>query len=126
MASAGLPGFANFVAELLVILGTWDRYKLHAILAIFGVVITSVYMLRMVRGMFFGPVSQACSHTHDPRGLFARLPYLILVGALLAVGCWPDPLLRLMDTSARPLIERVTHTPSEMQMAITEPAAPHP
>jgi NADH-quinone oxidoreductase subunit M len=120
MASAGLPGFANFVAELLVILGTWDRYKLHAVVAILGVVITSVYMLRMVRGMFFGPISQASSHTHDAHGLGARVPYLILTGTLLFVGCWPDPLLRLIDTSARPLVERVTHIPTEMQMAIHE------
>jgi NADH-quinone oxidoreductase subunit M len=117
MASAGLPGFANFVAELLVILGTWDRFIPHAVFAILGVVITSIYMLRMVRGMFFGPVSEASSHTHDAHGAFARLPYLVLTGVLLLVGCWPGPLLQLIDTSARPLVERVTHVPSAMQVA---------
>ena len=119
MASAGLPGFGNFVAELLVILGAWDRYRLHAVLAVLGVVITSVYMLRMVRGMFFGPRKETLHHTHDALTLFARLPYFVLIGALAFAGCWPQPLLRIINTSTRPMIERLTTQRPPTQMAVT-------
>jgi len=119
MASAGLPGFGNFVAELLVILGAWDRYRLHAVLAVLGVVITSVYMLRMVRGMFFGPRKETLHHTHDALTLFARLPYFVLIGALAFAGCWPQPLLRIINTSTRPMIERLTTQRPPTQMAVS-------
>ena len=127
MASSGLPGFANFAAELLVILGAWDRYRLQAILAVLGVVITSVYMLRMVRGVFFGTVNDALAHAHDARTPFSRLPYLVLIGVLLLVGLWPTPLMRLIDTSARPFVTQLL--PAErgrMKLAVEQPSVPLP
>ena len=120
MASSGLPGFANFVAELLVIFGAWDRYRIQAILAVLGVVITTVYMLRLVRGVFFGPLTPVTSHTRDATTAWARFPYALLILALLAVGCWPSPLIRLIDTSSRPLVERVVG-PTSIDMA-TQPS----
>jgi NADH-quinone oxidoreductase subunit M len=110
MASSGLPGFANFVAELLVFLGGWDRYPVQTIFGVFGVVITAVYMLRVVRGTFFGPSKPGFSHVHDAATPFARLPYVVLISALLIVGCWPKPMLTLMDSSVRALIDSVEGT----------------
>jgi len=107
MASSGLPGFANFVAELLVFLGSWDRYPVHTMFAIFGIVITAVYMLRFVRGTFFGPSKPVFTHVRDARTPFARLPFIVLVLVLLVVGCWPGPLLRVVESSTRPLIQRI-------------------
>ena len=108
MASSGLPGFANFVAELLIFLGGWDRYPVQTICGVFGVVITAVYMLRLVRGTFFGPSKPAYEHhVHDATSAFARMPFVILVLALLIVGSWPKPILRLIDVSARPLVNAI-------------------
>ncbi len=106
MAASGLPGFANFVAELLIFAGAWDRYPIQTICGVFGVVITAVYMLRFVRGTFFGEQQAAFAHAHDARTPLARLPYLMLIAALLFVGCWPGPILRTIDTSSRALIAR--------------------
>lgn len=112
MASSGLPGFGNFVAELLVFLGGWDAYRLPIILGVFGVVITAVYMLRVVRGTFFGPSKPAfAGHIHDAVTPFAKLPYLVLILALLITGSWPKPLLTIIDASARPLAERAAGRP---------------
>lgn len=107
MASSGLPGFGNFVAELLVFIGGWDAYPVQVICGAFGVVITAVYMLRFVRGAFFGEAKAAFAHAPDAATPLSRLPYVLLIAALLAVGCWPKPMLRLIDTASRPLIERV-------------------
>ncbi len=108
MASSGLPGFANFVAELLVFIGGWDRYPVQAICGVFGVVITAVYMLRVVRGTFFGPSKPAFARVQDALSPISRLPYAVLILALLVVGCWPGPLLRIIDSGSRPLIQRLT------------------
>ena len=105
MASSGLPGFGNFVAELLIFVGGWDAYRVQVICGVFGVVITAVYMLRLVRGTFFGESKSAFAHASDAMTPFARLPYIVLIVVLLFVGCWPKPLLRIIDASSRPLIE---------------------
>jgi NADH-quinone oxidoreductase subunit M len=111
MASSGLPGFANFVSELLVFIGGWQRYPVPVACGVLGVVITSVYMLRFVRGTFFGPPKPAFQHVPDVAGPVSRLPYAILVGVLLLVGCWPGPLVRLIDTATRPLAQRLLPDP---------------
>ena len=107
MASSGLPGFANFVAELLVFVGGWDRYPVQIVCGVFGVVITAVYMLRVVRGTFFGESKLAFAHVHDAATPFAKLPYVVVIGALLIVGCWLRPILTLIDSSARALVEAI-------------------
>lgn len=125
MASSGLPGFANFVAELLVFLGGWDRYPLQVIAGVFGVVITAVYMLRMVRGTFFGESKPVYAHVTDATTPLARLPYLVLLIVLLVVGCWPKPMLAIIDSSSRPLIERtVPSTSHPSQFAAPGRAVP--
>ena len=110
MASSGLPGFANFVAELLVFLGAWDRYPVQVICGVIGVAITAVYMLRVVRGAFFGEAKPAFAHVQDAATPFSRLPYAVLILVLLVVGCWPQPLLRLVDASSRAFVERVSQS----------------
>ena len=111
MASSGLPGFGNFVAELLVFIGGWDRYPVQIACGILGVVITAVYMLRVVRGTFFGPSKPGFAHVHDAVGPFAKLPYAVLIAALLIVGCWPAPMLHLMDSSVHAVLAPFTGAP---------------
>ncbi len=108
MASSGLPGFANFVAELLVFLGGWDRYPVQIVCGVFGVVVTAVYMLRLIRGTFFGPSKPVYAKVTDAVTPFARLPYVVLIVALLYVGCWPQPFVRLIDSGSRLLLQPLT------------------
>ncbi|MBI4004141.1 MAG: NADH-quinone oxidoreductase subunit M [Candidatus Omnitrophica bacterium] len=108
MASSGLPGFGNFASELLVFVGAWDVYPIQTVCGVFGVVITAVYMLRLVRGTFFGAAKPAFTHVHDAVSPLARLPYVVLIAALLWIGCWPKPVVQIIDASARPLLERTS------------------
>jgi len=110
MASAGLPGFANFVAELLVIVGAWEPYRWQAILAVLGIVITAFYMLRAVRTAWFGPLNPRWTALRDATTVFQRLPYVFLILVLLAVGCWPSPLIATINVSSQALINRLNAT----------------
>jgi len=98
LASAGLPGFANFIAELLVFFGSWNSYRWSALAGVFGIVITAFYMLRAVRTGFFGPLNPRWAGLKDAT-VFERVPYLILLAGLLIVGCWPRFLLEIISTS---------------------------
>ncbi len=108
MASSGLPGFANFVSELLVFFGAWNSYRWSALAAVFGIVITAFYMLRAVRTAFFGPLNMRWAELEDAAG-FERVPYLILIAALLIVGCWPRFLLEIISSSTGTVLSHLTH-----------------
>jgi NADH-quinone oxidoreductase subunit M len=104
MASIGLPGLANFSGEVLVFLSAFRGYdgttglgpvQIACILSIWGVVISAVYMLRAYRNIFQGPAVKATEAAADLT-LSDRIPALLLVIALFAVGLCPNLLLNLL------------------------------
>jgi NADH-quinone oxidoreductase subunit M len=104
MASIGLPGLANFSGEVMVFLSAFKNYdpaaglgpvQIACILAIWGVVISAVYMLRAYRNIFQGPAVPATQSASDLT-FTDRLPALLLVVALFAVGLYPNLLLQLL------------------------------
>jgi NADH-quinone oxidoreductase subunit M len=104
MASAGLPGFANFVSELLVIVGAWQAgLVLPAILATWGIVVTGVYLLRAVKDAFLGEMPRRWETLSDARTPFQKMPYALLIAVLLLFGFWPQPLLSVIEQGATPI-----------------------
>lgn len=104
MASIGLPGLANFAGEVLVFLSAFRNYdpaaglgpvQIACILAIWGVVISAVYMLRAYRRIFQGESVKATESAAD-LSFADRIPALLLAVALLAVGLFPNLLLNLL------------------------------
>ncbi len=104
-ASSGLPGFANFVSELLIFFSAWELYRWPTILAIFGIVITATYMLRMIRNVFFGELKPEWNKIEDARGFWGKLPYGLLVTVLLIFGIWPSLLLNIIRPTTESLIQ---------------------
>ncbi|MSR77068.1 MAG: NADH-quinone oxidoreductase subunit M [Candidatus Omnitrophica bacterium] len=103
-ASLGLPGFSNFVAELLIFFGSWSQYPIIVSLAIFGVFITSLYLLRMVKSVCYGAENPRWSLLHDARTIADKLPFVILLGALMLFGFWPQGLLRMIQPAVGALL----------------------
>jgi NADH-quinone oxidoreductase subunit M len=104
-ASIGLPGFANFAAELLIFFGAFgtgepfagfSTLQFATVLALWGVVISAVYMLRAYRAVFMGGTSGRCKGITDLPGA-ARWPLVLLVALLLLAGCWPSLLTDLIQ-----------------------------
>ncbi len=104
MASIGLPGLANFSGEVLVFLSAFKGYdptkglgpvQIACILSIWGVVISAVYMLRAYRNIFQGPAVKSTESAAD-LSLADRIPALLLILALFAVGLYPNLLLNLL------------------------------
>lgn len=104
MAALGLPGLANFAGELLVFLAAFRSYRPDAglgpvqvatILALWGVVLGAVYLLRAYRSIFHGPAAPATDAATDLPAAGQLAPAL-LAACLLAVGIYPELLLRLL------------------------------
>jgi NADH-quinone oxidoreductase subunit M len=106
LASAGVPGFANFIGEMIILVGAWDRYRIPTIAAVGGLVITAGYMLMTVRGSIQGPVSPRGEHLVDAKG-WQRAPYLLLMSALVLVGFLPVVLLGTITPSVDAVIKKV-------------------
>src|SRR5437867_11215372 len=53
MASVGMPGTVNFIAEIMILVGSWGKYPFQVIVAVVGVVLALAYFFRIVRGVFY-------------------------------------------------------------------------
>jgi NADH-quinone oxidoreductase subunit M len=104
-ASSGLPGFANFISEILIFFAAWNQYPILTCLAVFGIVITAVYMLRMVQNVFFGALKPEWAEIHDAQNFSTRLPYALLVLVLVVFGFWPSLLLNVIQPTTESLIQ---------------------
>lgn len=95
LSAMGLPGLNNFVSEMLILLGA---FTVHSVIAGFGLaamLLTLVYLLRLVRQTLFGPTVS----TMQPKDLSLREIGILLPLALLVIfiGLYPAPVLRLLQ-----------------------------
>ncbi len=111
-ASSGLPGFANFISEMIIFFGCWRALFWQTVLAIFGIVITATYMLRLIKNVFFGELKPKWRSLKDVKTIHERLPYGLLIGALIVFGFWPRPLLNLI----RPSVSAITQPYSQTHL----------
>ena len=96
-ASLGLPGFSNFVAELMIFVGSWRSFPVIVGLAVFGILITALYLLRTVQHVCYGPLRGSWTELKDASGFFQKFPLVLLLGALMIFGFWPRGLLSLIQ-----------------------------
>ncbi|MGA0846504.1 MAG: complex I subunit 4 family protein, partial [Luteolibacter sp.] len=101
----GLTVSANFVGEVLVFLSAFQQFdptqgfspvQLACIFAIWGVVISAVYMLRAFRKIFHGP-AKPVTLTATDLSWAERAPALLLAIPLLCVGLYPNLLLKFLQ-----------------------------
>ncbi len=104
LAGCGLPGFGNFVGELLVFFGAIKSFPVVTAFALWGaLVIGAVYMLRAVRTLMHGEVSETAKSIKDAETSWQRLPFVLLLGVLLLFGCFPG----LLTDKIRPSVEAI-------------------
>ena len=108
-AAIGLPGFANFAGEIMIFFGAFKKgwamdgfhiFQITTVLALWGVVISTVYMLRAYRKAFMGTISDQWKQLVDLRRTL-RVPVTLLVGALLCYGFFPQSLVRMLAPTFR-------------------------
>jgi NADH-quinone oxidoreductase subunit M len=108
MASVGMPGTVNFIAEVMIIVGSWNKYPFQVIIAVIGIVITLAYLFRMMRGLFYGPMDQKYSHSHDAVAVVDRLPLLIMIAVSIGFGLFPMHMYNVVRSGVDPLVAKIT------------------
>ena len=108
-AAIGLPGFANFASEIMIFFGAirngWEMQRFHifqiaTVLALWGVVISTVYMLRAYRATFMGAMNERWTKLAD-LGAAAKIPVALLVAGLLWFGFFPQTLVQMVMPTFR-------------------------
>ncbi len=96
LATLSLPGLAPFISEFLVLIGTFTRYPVLAVLAATALVLSAIYVLWMYQRMMTGPVKEGNERLRDlvPRELAVVAP---LIALLLVLGIYPKPALDVID-----------------------------
>jgi NADH-quinone oxidoreductase subunit M len=106
LGAMGLPGLGNFVAEFLVLLGTYRVSPLATALASVGLIVSTVYALWMIQGVFQGREREAVRiRDIGPREMAMAT---VLVVALVWLGLYPQP---VVDTAAPAVTSLTTAGP---------------
>ncbi|TDY09112.1 NADH dehydrogenase subunit M [Mycolicibacterium litorale] len=96
LATLSLPGLAPFISEFLVLIGTFTRYPVLAVLAATALVLSAIYVLWLYQRIMTGPVREGNERLRDlvPRELAVVTPLIVL---LLVLGIYPKPALDVID-----------------------------
>ena len=106
LAGCGVPGFAGFPGEALVLFGNWDRSALVTVLATWGaLIIGGVYMLRAIRNVWHG--EKAWPQISDAPTLWRKFPYGLLLAGLIVFGCFPRLLTDNIRLCVAPVVRAV-------------------
>lgn len=102
MASLGLPGLVGFVPEFTIFVGAFSQYPLLAVIAIAGIILTALYVLRTLANVLFGPRLSKFDGYADISGA-AMTPLVVLGVSVVLFGLFPALLLRVVDSGIAPL-----------------------
>src|SRR5881296_393726 len=97
-ASMGLPGLSGFISEVLVLLGTWQKFPVLTILGASGVILTAGYLLWTIQRIYLGPPNEKYKMLPEINGreMFTLVP---LGAIVILVGVYPSLVLDLLRTS---------------------------
>jgi len=114
MAGCGLPGFANFVGEVMVFFGSWKLFPIVTVFAVWGgLVIGGVYMLRAIRSILHGPAKDEWLVVSDTDDWWRRFPFALLIAVLIFFGCFPGSLTNKIRPSADVIVSKISATDTD-------------
>ncbi len=126
MASIGMPGTVNFIAEVMIIVGSWNKYPFQVVVAVLGIVLTMAYLFKMMRGLFYGSMAEKYSHSHDAVAVVDRMPLLIMITVSISFGIFPGHLYSVVRSGVDPLIARITKVVPVAELPMNIPQATSP
>lgn len=121
LASLGLPGLSGFVAEMTIFLGSFESSEVYnavlgdgnlfrhafAIVTTTSIVITAVYILRVVGKLLFGAVQNEHHRQLDDAHWYERFSTVTLMLAIAVLGCFPNLANLILRDSFGPIVEHI-------------------
>jgi len=111
LASLGLPGFSGFMAEMQIFVGAFQHpdmfHRVATIITISAIVVTAVYVLRVVGMMLMGPVKNNEFGELEKATWYERVGVILLLIPIVFMGVTPIWLSDMIRESLQPFIERM-------------------
>lgn len=110
LATLSLPGLAPFISEFLVLIGTYTRYHVAAIIATSALVLSAIYILWLYQRIMGGPEKEGSDKIRDlvRRELVVVAP---LIALLLFLGIYPKPALDIITPAVSHTVVDEVPTP---------------
>ena len=102
-SSLGLPGLNGFIGEFLIFKGSFGLAPLSTAFATIGLLLTAVFLLRVLDRVFYGPLSQRWAALPDLTTA-ERLRFAPIIAGMLLLGIYPQFLLGPLRHAALNLI----------------------
>lgn len=120
LANLGLPGFSGFIAEMTIFVGSFQNadtfHRVLTIAACCSIVITAVYILRVVGKILYG----TCTNEHHLKLTDAtwdeRFAVICLIVAVAGLGLSPLWMSDMIQTGVAPIVNHI-HEASAMVSA---------
>jgi NADH-quinone oxidoreductase subunit M len=124
LATLAMPGSSNFVGEFLILLGVFKAKLAVAVIAFTGVVLASVYALRL----FIRAMHNRLARTERSRELNLREATVLvpLVGVILFMALYPQLALHRSEGSAKLAVAAPAARGARAALAPGAHAAPAP
>ena len=111
LASLGLPGFSGFVAEMTIFVGAFQHpelfYRIVTVVAVTSIVITAVYILRVIAILLLGPTTnEHYDHLTDAKW-FEKVSAVTLISFIALIGLAPFWLSSMIGISLQPIIDKI-------------------
>jgi len=94
LASLGLPGFSGFVSEMTIFVGSFQHtdmfHRVLTILAVSSIVITAVYILRVVGKILFGGIQNEEHAKLTDAAWYERVAVVVLIVCITSIGMYPS------------------------------------
>jgi NADH-quinone oxidoreductase subunit M len=109
LSSLALPGLSSFVSEFLVLVGTYTRYPVAAVIATFGIILAALYILIPVQKALHGPTTAGNENLTDlnKREIAAITPVIALI---IALGFYPKPALEIINPASQVTITKAGYS----------------
>jgi NADH-quinone oxidoreductase subunit M len=111
LASLGLPGLSGFVAEMTIFVGAFQHndlfHRIATIIAVSSIVITAVYILRVIAILLLGPTENPEYEHFSDAKWFEKISAVTLIGSVVAIGIAPLWLSTMIGASVKPIIDKI-------------------
>ncbi len=115
LASLGLPGLSGFVAEMTIFVGSYQHpdvfHRVCTIIATSSIVITAVYILRVVGILLLGPIRNNEFLTLTDAKWWEKVSLGGLIVSVAGIGIAPLWLSNIITDSLVPIIEKLAMVP---------------
>jgi NADH-quinone oxidoreductase subunit M len=103
MSGLALPGLSSFVSEFLVLVGTYTRYPVAAVIGTLGIVLAALYILIPIQKTLHGPITNGNENLKDLslREKIAIAPVILII---VVMGFYPKPVLDIINPTAEKVV----------------------